>query len=77
MQKIDIIAIKWCRLGRSFTLNMADLIPNDGVTRFHSICYPQFALYTSKLVINFTVSKICLHPLSFLLVIVFFLGTGR
>ncbi len=32
MQNINIIAIKWCSLGRSFTLNMTDLIPNDGGT---------------------------------------------
>ncbi len=37
IQNVDIVAIKQCSLGRSFTLQMTDLITNDGVTRFDGI----------------------------------------
>jgi hypothetical protein len=40
MQNVDIIAIKQCSLGRTFTLHMMDLITNDRVTRFGGIVYP-------------------------------------
>jgi hypothetical protein len=35
MQNVDIVAVKQCSLVEIFTLSMMDLIPNDGVTRFH------------------------------------------
>jgi hypothetical protein len=34
IQNVDIAATKRCSLGKSFTLTMTDLIPNDGVIRF-------------------------------------------
>ncbi len=44
IQNIDIIAIKWCSLGRSFTTNMTYLIPNDEVTPFDGTYRKRFEL---------------------------------